>query len=56
MAKMYFNNLLHSQNIPTRSNAVWAADITNTKLANNRRKIYIFLCIDIHTNTIQKNE
>jgi len=51
MAKFYYNNLLANQNITARSNLVWTADITDVKLTNDK-KIYIFLCIDIHTNTI----
>ena len=51
MAKIHYNNILHSQNITARSNLVWTADIMDVQLANNR-KFYIFLCIDIHTNTI----
>lgn len=51
MAKNYYNNLLASQNVTARSNLVWTADITKIVL-NDERKIYTFLCIDIHTNTI----
>ena len=51
MAKIHYNNILHSQNITARSNLVWTADITDVQLANNRN-FYIFLCIDIHTNTL----
>jgi len=51
MAKIYYDNLLANQNFTARSNLVWTADITEILLENDI-KIYVFLCIDIHTNTI----
>lgn len=51
MTKIYYDNLLANQNFTARSNLVWTADITEIILENDI-KIYTFLCIDIHTNTI----
>lgn len=50
MAKIYYDNLLANQNFTAKSNLVWTADITEIIL-ENEIKIYVFLCIDIHTNT-----
>lgn len=51
MVKFYYNNLLSNQNITARPDLVWVADITQLELRHSK-KLYIFLCIDIHTNTI----
>ena len=47
----YYENVLASQNITAKSNVAWAADITEVDL-NKQRKLYIFLCIDVHTNIV----
>lgn len=50
--RRYFQrNLLLNQNITAKNNVVWVADITEIKLLN-RKKLYVFLCLDIHTNTV----
>ena len=51
MVKFYYNNLLSNQNITARPDLVWVADIIDVELRHSK-KLYIFLCIDIHTNTI----
>lgn len=51
MVKFYYNNLLSNQNITARPDLVWVADITDVELRHSK-KLYVFLCIDIHTNTI----
>jgi len=51
MVKFYYNNLLSNQNITARPDLVWVADITHVELRHSK-KLYVFLCIDIHTNTI----
>ena len=51
MIKHYYENVLASQNITAKTNVVWVADITTLDLAEEK-KMYVFLCIDIHTNFI----
>ena len=51
MIKFYYENKLSNQNKTAKVNVVWVADITTIDLAENK-KLHIFLCIDIHTNTI----
>ena len=46
-----YENKLANQNITAKVNIAWAADITFLELAEGK-KIYIFLCIDIHTNKV----
>ena len=50
MNKYYYENILGNQNVTSKTNLVWAADITTLELFRN--KAYVFLCIDIHTNII----
>jgi transposase InsO family protein len=49
--KYYYENLLANQNVTAKTNIAWVADITTLKLIKDR-KVYVFLCIDIHTNCI----
>ena len=49
--KFYYENQLANQNFTAKPNIVWVADITEIEL-NFNKKLYIFLCIDIHTNVI----
>lgn len=49
--KYYQENLLANQNVTAKTNIAWVADITTLKLIKDR-KVYVFLCIDIHTNCI----
>jgi integrase/recombinase XerD len=49
--KYYYENLLANQNVTAKTNIAWVADITTLKLIKDR-KVYVFLCIDIHTNYI----
>ena len=49
--KFYYENMLANQNFTAKNNIVWACDITEIEL-NQNKKFFIFLCIDIHTNVI----
>ena len=49
--KYYYSNLLVNQNKTEKVNVAWVGDITEIDLDQNK-KIYIFLCLDIHTNKI----
>lgn len=49
--KFYYENVLANQNITAKPNVAWAADITSLELKNNE-KLFVFICIDIHTNTV----
>lgn len=49
--KFYYENILASENITAKPNLVWAADITEIEIHRNK-KVYIFLCVDIHSNHI----
>ena len=51
MGKYYYENLLANQNITAKSNIAWVADITEIGL-DKQKKLYIFLCVDIHSNNI----
>ena len=51
MVKFYYNNSLSNQNITARPDLVWVADITSVELRHSK-KLFIFLCIDVHTNNI----
>lgn len=51
MVKYYYENLLSNQNVTAKTNVTWVADITTLKLFRNQM-VYVFLCIDIHTNYI----
>ena len=51
MIKYYYENVLSNQNVTATTNITWTADITTLRLSKNR-KIFVFLCIDIHTNYI----
>jgi len=44
--KYYYSNQLANQNITAKTNLVWEFLLINNK------KIYVFLCIDIHTNYV----
>jgi len=51
--KYLYGNLHSNENQTAKNNIVWTADITSVKLNPDREgKLFIFLCIDIHTNTI----
>lgn len=47
----FYSNLLSSQNITSRTNIVWVADMTEIEI-DQQKKFYIYLCIDIHSNKI----
>ena len=51
MVKYYYENLLSNQNVTATTNIVWVADITTLRLFRGQ-KVFVFLCIDIHTNYI----
>ena len=51
MNKYYYENVLSNQNVTAKTNVAWVADITTLELLRGL-KIYVFLCIDIHTNYI----
>ncbi len=51
MERFYYENKLSNQNITAKPNIAWAADITEFELVGNK-KLYVFLCLDIHTNSI----
>ena len=48
--KFYYENVLASQNITAKPNVAWVADITTIDL--KFKKLNVYLCIDIHTNTV----
>ena len=49
--RYFYQNILANQNVTAKNNVVWVADITAIKL-NTDKKLFIFICIDIHTNLI----
>jgi integrase/transposase InsO family protein len=49
--KFYYENVLVNQNKTAKTNIAWVADITEIEL-NRNKKLYVFLCLDIHSNTI----
>jgi transposase InsO family protein len=49
--RYYYSNLLTNQNITSRTNIVWGADITEIEI-DQKKKFYVYLCIDIHSNKI----
>jgi putative transposase len=51
MERFYYENKLSNQNITAKPNIAWAADITEFELVENK-KLYVFLCLDMHTNSI----
>ena len=51
MGKYYYENVLANQNITAKANIAWVADITEIEL-DKQKKLYIFLCVDIHSNNI----
>ena len=51
MIKYYYANKLASQNFTAKPNLVWVADCTSLNLGIFP-KINLFICIDIHTNTV----
>lgn len=51
MPKYYYENILSNQNLTVKINIAWVADITTLDLFIDQ-KVYVFLCIDIHTNFI----
>ena len=51
MERFYYENKLSNQNITAKPNIAWAADITEFELVGNK-KVYVFLCLNIHTNSI----
>ena len=51
MAKYFYENHLANQNQTASPDLVWVADFTKIIILGNKT-IYIFLCIDIHTNCI----
>ena len=51
MKKYYYENILLNQNYIAKPNPAWSADFTSFELVK-RRKIYVFICIDLFTNKI----
>lgn len=49
--KFNYENLLSNQNVTATTNTLWAIDITTLRLFRGQ-KVFVFLCIDIHTNYI----
>jgi len=49
--KYYYSNLLANQNKTAKAKIAWVADITEIEL-NQHKKLYIFLCLNIHINRI----
>jgi len=49
--KYYYENVLANQNVTAKPNVAWVADITELELFRNQ-KVYVFLCVDIHSNVI----
>jgi transposase InsO family protein len=49
--KFYYENVLLNQNKTAKTKVAWVADITEIEF-NQNKKLYIFLCLDIHSNTI----
>jgi len=52
--KFYYENILANQNETAKNNVAWVADFTTLELSRDQ-KIYVFLCIDIHTNLVIAN-
>lgn len=51
MERFYYENKLSNQNITAKPNVAWVANIREFELVENK-KLYVFLCADVHTNTI----
>lgn len=49
--KFYYENILANQNETAKNNVAWVADFTILELFRDQ-KIYVFLCIDIHSNLV----
>ena len=49
--KFYYENILANQNETAKNNVAWVADFTTLELFRDQ-KIYVFLCIDIHSNLV----
>ena len=49
--KLYYENILANQNETAKNNVAWVADFTTLELFWDQ-KIYVFLCIDIHSNLV----
>jgi hypothetical protein len=47
--KFYYENALSSQNVTAKTNVVWVTDVMEIEL-NQQKKLYMFLCLDVHTN------
>ena len=54
MSKYYYENVLANENITAKTNVAWVADITKIDL-DHHKKLYIFLCVDVHSNIIIAN-
>ena len=53
MIKYFYKNTVASQNVIVKTDIVWVADFTMLELRNDeRKKLNIFLCIDLYTNFI----
>jgi integrase/recombinase XerD len=50
MTKNLFPNLLQNQNRTAKPNIVWSADMTELMFAE--KKLFVYICIDIHANFI----
>jgi len=48
---IYYENILANENYIAKPNVVWVADITSFELTE-RKKIFVFFCIDAFTNTV----
>jgi integrase len=54
MNKYYYENVLANENITAKTNVTWVADITEIEL-DQQKKLYVFLCVDVHSNIIIAN-
>lgn len=52
MGKYYYENILRNQNKTAKPNIAWVADLTTLDLLDFKKKYYVFICIDVHTNYI----
>lgn len=51
MNKYYYENVLANENITAKTNVAWVADITEIEL-DQQKKLYVFLCVDVHSNIV----
>ena len=54
MSKYYYENVLANENVTAKTNVAWVGDITEIEL-DQQKKLYVFLCVDVHSNKIIAN-